>query len=570
MGATSPGMRITGWGTALPDKVVTNQDLEVTLDTSDAWIVERTGIHERRIGGTTAGLAAEAGAAALAQAGLDGGDIDVVVLATSTPDQTLPASSAHVHELLGIRGGAFDLNAACSGFVYALVAGAGLVATGSQRVLVIGSDTMSRITDWDDRGTAILFADGAGAVVLEAADGPGALLSYDLGAEGTARHLLYAELGGTMIMDGREVFRRAVRSMVASVEACLDRAGVRIDQVALLVPHQANQRIIDAAASRLGLAPDRTASVLAHTGNTSAGSVPLALVDAVAHGRLGPGDLAVLCGFGAGMTVATALVRWDAPRQGPGADPASAAHPGPRREPGGAGHRRRPRHRPGLRPGLRRRRRPGGGHPPLRPPHPAPTPMACCGWPATSPTLPRSTPPSPPSRPSWARSRCWWPTPASPTTCWSCAWTTRPSPTVVDTNLTGGFRTAKRAVQKMMRARWGRIIFISSVVGSTGQAGQANYAASKAGLLGLARSLAREFASRQITVNVVAPGPVTTLMTGALSDDRQAAITDAVPLGRFATPDEIAQTVRFLASDAAGYITGALIPVDGGLGMGAS
>jgi len=141
---------------------------------------------------------------------------------------------------------------------------------------------------------------------------------------------------------------------------------------------------------------------------------------------------------------------------------------------------------------------------------------------------------------------------------------------VVDTNLTGGFRTAKRAVQKMMRARWGRIIFISSVVGSTGQAGQANYAASKAGLVGLARSLAREFASRQITVNVVAPGPVTTEMTSALSDERRAAITDAVPLGRFATPDEIAQTVCFLASDAAGYITGAVIPVDGGLGMGAS
>jgi len=141
---------------------------------------------------------------------------------------------------------------------------------------------------------------------------------------------------------------------------------------------------------------------------------------------------------------------------------------------------------------------------------------------------------------------------------------------VVDTNLTGGFRTAKRAVQKMMRARWGRIIFISSVVGSTGQAGQANYAASKAGLVGLARSLAREFASRQITVNVVAPGPVTTEMTAALSDERQAAIAAAVPLGRFATPDEIAQTVCFLASDAAGYITGAVIPVDGGLGMGAS
>jgi 3-oxoacyl-[acyl-carrier-protein] synthase III len=321
MAVVGAGMRITGWGTALPDKIVTNHDLEATLDTSDAWIVERTGIHERRIGGTTAGLGADAGAAALARAGLDGSDIDVLVLATSTPDQALPASSAHVHELLGIRGGAFDLNAACSGFVYALVVGSGLVATGSRRVLVIGSDTMSRITDWDDRGTAILFADGAGAVVLEASDGPGALLSYDLGADGSTRHLLYADLGGTMIMDGREVFRRAVRFMVASVQACLDQAGVSIDQVALLVPHQANQRIIDAAASRLGLPAERTASVLAHTGNTSAGSVPLALVDAIDHGRLGAGDLAVLCGFGAGMTVATALVRWDGAAVGGGAQP---------------------------------------------------------------------------------------------------------------------------------------------------------------------------------------------------------------------------------------------------------
>jgi len=308
---TGPGLRITGWGTALPDKVVTNADLALTLDTSDAWITERTGIRQRHIGGTTAGLGAEAGAAALAVAGLTGADIDVVLLATSTPDQTMPGSSAHIHELLGIRGGAFDINAACSGFVYALVAGAGLVATGSHRVLVIGSDTMSRITDWEDRSTAILFADGAGAVVLEASDGPGAMLSYDLGADGTTRHLLYAELGGTMIMDGREVFRRAVRSMVESAQTCLDQAGVTVDQVALLVPHQANLRIIDAAASRLGISSDRAAIVLDRTGNTSAGSVPLALVDAVEAGRLAPGDLALLCGFGAGMTTASALVRWD-------------------------------------------------------------------------------------------------------------------------------------------------------------------------------------------------------------------------------------------------------------------
>jgi 3-oxoacyl-[acyl-carrier-protein] synthase III len=309
---TGPGMRITGWGAALPDKIVTNADLETTLDTSDQWIVERTGIHQRHIGGTTAGLAAEAGAAALATAGLTGDDIDVVVLATSTPDQTLPGSSAHVHELLGIRGGAFDLNAACSGFVYALAAGAGLVATGTRRALVIGSDTMSRITDWDDRSTAILFADGAGAVVLEATDGPGALLSYDLAADGTTRGLLYADVGGYMLMEGRELFRRAVRSMVQSCQTCLDQAGVAVEDVALLVPHQANLRIIDAAASRLGIDPGRAAIVLDRTGNTSAGSIPLALVDAVDAGRLSAGDLVLMCGFGAGMTTASALVRWDA------------------------------------------------------------------------------------------------------------------------------------------------------------------------------------------------------------------------------------------------------------------
>jgi 3-oxoacyl-[acyl-carrier-protein] synthase III len=308
---TGPGLRITGWGSALPDKVVTNADLEATLDTSDRWIVERTGIHERRIGGTTAGLAAEAGAAALAVAGLTGADIDVLVLATSTPDQALPGSSAHVHQLLGIRGGAFDLNAACSGFVYGLAAGAGLVATGSQRVLVIGSDTMSRITDQEDRSTAILFADGAGAVVLEATDGPGALLSYDLGADGTTRGLLYADLGSYMIMEGRELFRRAVRAMVDSVQTCLAQGGATVDQVALLVPHQANIRIIEAAATRLGISMDRTAVVLDRTGNTSAGSIPLALVDAVDNDRLSPGDLIVMCGFGAGMTTASALVRWD-------------------------------------------------------------------------------------------------------------------------------------------------------------------------------------------------------------------------------------------------------------------
>jgi 3-oxoacyl-[acyl-carrier-protein] synthase III len=306
----SRGMRISGWGSALPDKIVTNADLELTLDTSDSWITERTGIKERRVGGTTASLAAEAGAAALAMAGLTGADIDTVMVATTTPDQAMPGTSAHVHELLDIRGGAFDVNAACSGFVYALAAAAGLVVTGLGRVLVIGSETMSRITDWDDRGTAILFGDGAGAVVIEATDGPGDLLSYDLAADGATRYLLYAEVGGYMLMEGRELFRKAVRSMVDSSMRCLDQAGLTIDDIALFAPHQANIRIIEAAASRLGIPMSRSAIVLDRTGNTSSASIPLALVDAADHDRLRAGDLVLLCGFGAGMTTASAIVRW--------------------------------------------------------------------------------------------------------------------------------------------------------------------------------------------------------------------------------------------------------------------
>ncbi|OWY63215.1 3-oxoacyl-ACP synthase, partial [cyanobacterium TDX16] len=210
------GIRITGWGTALPDKVVTNTDLEGWLDTSDEWIVERTGIRERRVGGTTAGLAVEAGRRALASAGVEPSDVDLLVLCTTSPDQQVPATSAAVQAELGIPGGAFDLNAACSGFVYGLVASAGLAAVGARRILLIGAETLSRLTDWDDRGTAILFADGAGAVVLEVVDGPGDLLGWDLGADGASRHILYADIGSTFRMDGAEVFRQAVRAMVSS------------------------------------------------------------------------------------------------------------------------------------------------------------------------------------------------------------------------------------------------------------------------------------------------------------------------------------------------------------------
>ena len=307
---TSSSARITGWGAALPEKIVTNADLESSLDTSDAWITERTGIRERRIGGTTTGLGIDAARQAMARAGVTGEDLDLVILCTSTPDEAMPASASVIQQALGARGGAMDLNAACAGFVYGLVAADGFLRVGLQRVLLVGSETMSRIVDWDDRGTAILFGDGAGAIVLERGDGPGRLLGFDLGSDGSLRHILHAEVGGTIEMDGPEVFRRAVRVMVDSARGALAEAGVRPEEITLFIPHQANTRIIDSACAKLGIGPDRTVNILPTTGNTSAASIPIALADAADAGRLAPGDLVLMVGFGAGMAWASAVIEW--------------------------------------------------------------------------------------------------------------------------------------------------------------------------------------------------------------------------------------------------------------------
>ena len=257
---TNRGGIVTGWGIAVPDKVVTNEDLSVTMDTNDAWIRERTGIRERRIGGTTSGLAIEAGLAALARAGRRPDEIDSVILDTTTPDQIVPGTSATVQDGIGVTGGAFDVNAACSGFVYALAVAHGMLAIGAERLLVIGSETLSRITDWDDRSVAVLVGDGAGAVVLEAVDGPGQLLSWNLGSDGSLRHLLKCDHGGYLYMDGKEIFRKAVRVVVESAEQAIAEAGLTADDIDLIVPHQANLRIITAACQRLGI-PDEKAVV---------------------------------------------------------------------------------------------------------------------------------------------------------------------------------------------------------------------------------------------------------------------------------------------------------------------
>lgn len=305
------GAVLTGWGRALPERIITNDDLAATMDTSDEWIRERTGIHRRHIGSSTAELSIQSGRRAIEMAGIDPSSIDALVLSTTTPDRTVPATSATVQHALGLRCGAFDINAACSGFVYGLAVAQGLIAIGSRKVLLIGTDTLSRITDWTDRNTAILFADGSGAAVLEAVDGPGDVLGWDIDADGAAEDLLYCDVGGFIHMDGKEVFRRAVRIMVDSANKSLAAAGLSIDDIAMVVPHQANIRIISAACERLGFPMSRTAVCLQDTGNTSSASIPLALFDAADAGRLHRGDLILMVGFGAGMTAASAVMRWN-------------------------------------------------------------------------------------------------------------------------------------------------------------------------------------------------------------------------------------------------------------------
>ena len=321
---------IVGWGTAVPDGRVTNADLEARLDTSDKWIVERTGIRERRVAGpneTTATLGFEAAAAAIKTAGLVPADIDLMIVATATPEQPIPHTGAFVGDMLGLQCGSFDMNAACAGFVYELVVGASMVQLGYRHVLLVGAETLSRIIDPQDRTTTVIFGDGAGAAVLAATKESPGLLAWDLGCDGSAAALLEIRAGGSRMpasaasiengdqylkMAGQEVYRRAVRAVVDSATLTLERAGMDAAEVAWFVPHQANARIIEAAGNRLGFQPERTLVNIDRYGNTSSASIPLALFEAVDDGRVRDGDLVLCSGFGAGMTWASALIRWGA------------------------------------------------------------------------------------------------------------------------------------------------------------------------------------------------------------------------------------------------------------------
>jgi 3-oxoacyl-[acyl-carrier-protein] synthase-3 len=319
---------IRGCGAYLPQKVLTNQDLARLVDTDDAWITERTGIKERHIaaeGELTSDLGLIAAQRALAAAGMDAADIDLIVLATSTPDQTFPATAVTIQAALGItQGAAFDLQAVCSGFVYALSTADNFLKSGQhKRALVIGAETFSRILDWNDRTTCVLFGDGAGAVVLEAqriAPGKGddrGIIGSLLRSDGRYRDMLYVDGGpsssktvGHLRMQGREVFRFAVAAISGVIEDTLKAYDLTADDIDWFVPHQANKRILDGTAKKLGIAPDKIVMTLEKHGNTSAASIPLALDTAIQDGRLKKGDLVLMEAMGGGFTWGSVLARW--------------------------------------------------------------------------------------------------------------------------------------------------------------------------------------------------------------------------------------------------------------------
>lgn len=320
---------ILGIGSYVPDKVLTNHDLEKIVDTTDEWITTRTGIKERRICApeeTASSIGAEAARRAIANAGLQPGDIDMVICCTFSPDNLCPSTACHIIRHLGIICGAIDLNAACTGFVYGIATAHGMLKTGvAKKVLVIGSEVLSRVVDWTDRSTCVIFADGAGAVVLGEVDGDRGILSEYLNADGSAADLIIIPAGGTakpitaegiankdncLKMSGNEVFKFAVRILGEAVDAVLEKANLTHDDITWLVPHQANIRIIEAASRRTHVPRERIAVNIDRVGNTSAASIPLALDEIYREGKVKRGDVIALVAFGGGLTWGATLLRW--------------------------------------------------------------------------------------------------------------------------------------------------------------------------------------------------------------------------------------------------------------------
>ncbi|GAA6156825.1 beta-ketoacyl-ACP synthase III [Pyruvatibacter sp. HU-CL02332] len=317
---------VKGVGAYLPERIITNAEMATLVDTSDDWITARTGIHQRHIaadGELTSDLAIAASKDALANAGVHADDLDLIILATATPDDTFPATATVVQAALGMeRGFAFDMQAVCSGFVYAVATADNFIKAGqAKNVLVIGAETFSRILDWEDRTTAVLFGDGAGALVLQAGEGEGSntdrgVLTSHLHSDGRHRSKLYVDSGpsrgsvGHLRMEGKEVFRHAVVNIAEAIDEALDATGLEAKDIDWFVPHQANKRILDATAKRIGLAPETVVMTVGQHANTSAASVPLALDVAVKDGRIKQGDMVLLEAMGGGFTWGSALIRW--------------------------------------------------------------------------------------------------------------------------------------------------------------------------------------------------------------------------------------------------------------------
>ena len=324
---------ITGWGMAVPEKVLTNAELSLLVETSDDWIYARTGIRERHLASpdeTTASLATEAALKALSVANLKPIEVDLIIVSTTSPEHIFPASACLVQDQIGaVKAGAFDLSAACTGFIFALNMATQAIRSGSiENALVIGSETLSRIVNWTDRSTCILFGDGAGAFVLQASNEPGGLLSAVMRSDGSGEDLLSLPAGGSRLpasletvkkglhyihMNGREVFRFATRVMVQSTHETLKAAGLDIDDIHLVIPHQANQRILEAAARGLNIPMERMVTNLDRYGNTSTASIPIATCEAINQGRLNPGDNVVFVAFGGGLTWGAAVAKWRSP-----------------------------------------------------------------------------------------------------------------------------------------------------------------------------------------------------------------------------------------------------------------
>ena len=309
---------ITGWGKALPERRLTNAELEEMVETADEWIVSRTGISERRIvsaGETTDSLGADAAHEALARANVTAADVDMVIAASCTPEALFPSIANRVQERLQLnRAAALDVNQACAGFIHGLAVAQAFVASGQYRtILVIGSEVLTRHVDWTDRSTCVLFGDAAGAVVVQAADEPGGPLAFDLGSNGAGGDLLMLPTDGKVYMNGREVYRFAVTAMTTSLLAAVEKADLTLDQIDLLIPHQANIRIIQSAAQTLRLPMGRVFTNVEKYGNTSAASIPVALCEAIEEGRIKLGDTVAMVAFGAGLAWGATVVRWTSP-----------------------------------------------------------------------------------------------------------------------------------------------------------------------------------------------------------------------------------------------------------------